>query len=117
VHVHESGSAQWVAVVAMGFIGLSAGSTNTIFGSLWPELYGTRFLGGIKALTTAAMVFSSALGPGVMGALIDAGVSIERQCFVIALYCFAVGVFAWSLQARMRETQPALFAENLGEKT
>lgn len=106
--VLSSGSAPWVAVVCMAFIGLSAGSTNTIFGSLWPELYGTRHLGGIKALTTAAMVFASALGPGLMGTLIDAGVSIERQCFVIALYCFSVGVLAWSLQGRMLETQPAL---------
>lgn len=110
------GNAPWVAVISMAFIGLSAGSTNTIFGSLWPELYGTQHLGGIKALTTAAMVFSSALGPGLMGSLIDAGVSLERQCFVIGLYCFAVGGLAWLLQDKMRETQPILMAEKFGEK-
>ncbi|MEL7543160.1 MAG: MFS transporter [Pseudomonadota bacterium] len=106
------GNAPTVAFIAMALIGLSAGSTNTIFGSLWPELYGTRHLGGIKALATAAMVFSSALGPGIMGVLLDWGVSIERQCFVIAVYCFAVAAMAFALRDRMRATQPALNAGN-----
>lgn len=109
----SSSNAPWIAVVAMAFIGLSAGSTNTIFGSLWPELYGTRHLGGIKALTTAAMVFSSALGPGLMGTLIDAGVSLERQCFVLGLYCFSVGVLAKTLHGRMLRAQPELHAAKL----
>lgn len=100
-----------VAFVAMALIGLSAGSTNTIFGSLWPELYGTRHLGGIKALATAAMVFSSALGPGLMGMLLDWGISIEQQCFVIAVYCFAVAALAYALRHRMRVTQPTLNRE------
>ncbi|MGI9407450.1 MAG: MFS transporter [Hyphomicrobiaceae bacterium] len=103
------GNDPWVAVIGMALIGFSAGSTNTIFGSVWPELYGTRHLGSSKALATAAMVFSSALGPGVMGVLIDAGVSLERQFLAMAVYCFAVSGLAIALQGRMRLTQPELY--------
>ncbi|MEL6423434.1 MAG: MFS transporter, partial [Pseudomonadota bacterium] len=107
--VLASGNTPLLALIAMVLIGLTAGSTNTVFGALWPELYGTRRLGAIKALATAAMVFSSALGPGAMGVMLDAGISIERQCAVIGLFCLAVAVLARSLRHQMRQTQPALY--------
>ncbi len=113
--VLASGSAPWIAIVTMTILGLSAGSTGTIFGSLWPELYGTRHLGAIKALAAAGMVFSSALGPGIMGALIDAGVSLERQFSVMAIYCFAVVLLAFALHSEMHKTQPALTATGSGD--
>jgi MFS family permease len=110
-----SGSSTWVAVATMTILGLAGGSTGTIFGSLWPELYGTRHLGSIKALAAAGMVFSSAIGPGVMGVLIDAGVSLEQQFIGMAVFCFTVVLLALSLQTRMRETQPELTATKPGD--
>ena len=107
--VLAAGDAPANALVAMACIGLSAGSTNTIFGSLWPELYGTRHLGGIKAFATAAMVFSSALGPGVVGVLLDLGVGIDQQCVAMGVVCFLVGGLARLLRTRMNMTQPELY--------
>jgi MFS family permease len=75
--------------IFMALLGTSYGISSTLFGAIWPEIYGTTHLGGIRSITVALMVFSSALGPGVSGLLIDAGVSYIGQIFVMGLYCLA----------------------------
>ena len=79
--------ALWGAYAFMTLLGVSQGITLSLFGALWPELYGTRHLGSIRAVTFAAMVFGTALGPGVTGALIDAGVGFESQLGAMAGWC------------------------------
>ncbi|MGB7334871.1 MAG: MFS transporter [Salaquimonas sp.] len=78
--------------VFMGFLGVSYGISSTLFGSIWPEIYGTLHLGSIRSVTVAMMVFSSALGPGVTGLLIDQDVSYISQIFVMGVYCLAASV-------------------------
>ena len=67
-------------------MGISNGLANVLGSSLWAEIYGVRFLGGIKALTTALMVFSTAFGTALFGFLIDNGYSIENIAMISALY-------------------------------
>ncbi len=74
-------------VAFMFLLGMSYGVSNAVFGAIWPEVYGIRHLGSIRAVTTAAMVFASALGPGLTGWLIDIGISFERQLLVMSVYC------------------------------
>jgi len=89
----------WVALVALGSIGMTAGAGMATVGAMWAELYGTRHLGSIRALSVAAMVFSSALGPGLTGILIDFGVGFESQCVVMGLYCLAMSpVIVWLMR-------------------
>jgi MFS family permease len=86
----------------MALFGLTQGAGTALLGALWPELYGTRNLGAIKALATSAMVFSSALGPGVTGLLIDAGYMFPDQTWGFAVWCLlASGLFV-AAQARLR---------------
>ena len=59
---------------------------NVLGSSLWAEIYGVKFLGGIKALTTALMVFSTAFGTAFFGFLIDKGFSIEHIFMISAIY-------------------------------
>lgn len=80
---------QYGIFVFMGLLGLSYGISSTLFGAIWPEIYGTAHLGGVRSITVACMVFSSAMGPGVSGLLIDFGVSYLTQIFVMGLYCLA----------------------------
>lgn len=75
--------------------GLSAGMMSTVFGTIWAELYGTSRLGAVRALSHAAMVFFSALGPVCMGFALDAGLSIDT----IALACIAYMIIATVLAA------------------
>jgi MFS family permease len=82
--------APWVWIVALGLLGLTQGSAQALWGALWPELYGTRHLGGVRAMATTAMVFSTAAGPGITGLLIDAGIDFPAQTGALALWCLAV---------------------------
>ena len=47
------------AYVFLGLIGVSNGLANILGSSTWAEIYGVKFIGSIKALTTAFMVFST----------------------------------------------------------
>lgn len=82
-----SQDAQWSAFLFMGLLGISYGLTSTLFGALWPEIYGLAHLGAIRAIVVAVMVFSTAMGPGITGFLIDAGVSYPAQIVAMGLYC------------------------------
>lgn len=84
--------AQWSAFVFFALIGVSYGFSATLFGAIWPELYGTKHLGAIRAVTVALAVFCTAAGPGLTGWLIDKGVSYPGQIMVMGIYCFAVFV-------------------------
>ena len=44
-----------------------------------PEVYGTNHLGSVRAMATALMVVSTAIGPGITGLAIDWGVSFPQQ--------------------------------------
>jgi Arabinose efflux permease len=69
-----------------GLIGVSNGLANVLGSSTWAEIYGVRYIGGIKAITTALMVFSTAFGTAIFGVLIDNGFSIEYIAIVSVLY-------------------------------
>ena len=74
------------AFIFLGFVGISNGLANVLGSSTWAEIYGVKFIGSIKALTTAFMVFSTAFGTAVFGLMIDNGFSIENIAFVSGIY-------------------------------
>ena len=74
------------AYVFLGLIGVSNGLANILGSSTWAEIYGVKYIGSIKALTTAFMVFSTAFGTAVFGLLIDNGFTTETIAFVGAAY-------------------------------
>ena len=53
------------AFIFLGLVGISNGLANVLGSSTWAEIYGVKFIGSIKALTTAFMVFSTAFGTAV----------------------------------------------------
>ena len=74
------------AYIFLGLIGVSNGLANILGSSTWAEIYGVKYIGSIKALTTAFMVFSTAFGTAVFGLLIDNGFTIENIAFVGGAY-------------------------------
>ena len=58
-------------VTFMMFAGITSGFATSIAGSLWAELYGTKYLGEIKSVVTSGVIASTALSPGLMGYLIS----------------------------------------------
>jgi len=75
-----------MAALGMAFMALAQGANATLPNAFWAEFYGTKNLGGIKALATAVMVLGSAFGPLMTGYLIDFGVIFEDQMIGIAVY-------------------------------
>ena len=72
--------------IFLGLIGISNGLANVLGSSTWAEIYGVKYIGSIKALTTALMVFSTAFGTALFGILIDNGLSIEQIAIVSGVY-------------------------------
>ena len=79
-------STPWGAALGFFFLAMTAGANSTIPNAFWAEMFGTAHLGAIKAMAAAVMVFGSAVGPGITGYMIDAGVGIETQFLWIAGY-------------------------------
>ena len=95
-------NADWSLFLMMALIGLTAATSATILGALWAELYGTQHLGGIRALTTAAMVVASAASPGLMGWMLDAGITLETQAMWMAAYTVLASITMAALQPQLR---------------
>ena len=74
------------AYLFLGLIGISNGLANVLGTSTWAEIYGVKYIGSIKALTTAFMVFSTAFGTAIFGLLIDSGFSVENIAFIAVIY-------------------------------
>ena len=69
-----------------GLMGVSNGLSNVLGSSTWAEIYGVKYIGSIKALTTAMMVFSTAFGTAIFGVVIDLGYSIEVIAMISSAY-------------------------------
>ena len=74
------------AYIFLGLIGISNGLANILGSSTWAEIYGVKYIGSIKALTTALMVFSTAFGTALFGLLIDRGFSVENIALISGSY-------------------------------
>ena len=80
--------APFTAFIFLGLVGISNGFANILGSSTWAELYGVKYLGSIKALTTALMVFATAFGTALFGFLIDIGFTVEGIAVVSGTYIF-----------------------------
>ena len=74
------------AFIFLGLVGISNGFANILGSSTWAELYGVKYLGSIKALTTALMVFATAFGTALFGFLIDIGFTVGNIAAVSGIY-------------------------------
>ena len=81
-------SAPSTIFIFMILLGFSYGMSSTLFGAIWPEVYGTRYLGSLRAVIVSLMVFMSAVGPGVTGLLIDVGIPFNVQLIYMGSFCF-----------------------------
>ena len=90
-------TAEWSIFLFFLLLGTSYGISQTLFGALWPEIYGTTHLGAIRSGIVAMMVFATAAGPGLTGWLIDQGIDLPTQMQVAGAYCIAMGVILFGV--------------------
>lgn len=92
----------WAPFAFMALTGMSNGLSTTLFGAIWPEIYGLRHLGAIRSLVVSAGVLASAVGPGLTGALIDAGVDYPAQIVAMGGYCLLISLVMLYVSLRVR---------------
>lgn len=96
----------WSIVVFMLLYGITNGLSLSLFGAVWPEVYGVEHLGSIRSVIVAVLVLASAAGPGVAGLLIDAGVAYPTQIAALGAYCLLASItVAWfvsRIRSRLR---------------
>ena len=79
-------SSPWTLLAGFIFLAMTAGANTTLPNAFWAEFYGTRNLGAIKAMAAAVMVLGSAIGPGLTGLAIDAGIGIEVHFMLLQVF-------------------------------
>lgn len=94
------------AGLAMALMGLTAGGTTVLFGTVWAELYGAAHLGAIRALAVSLMVMATALAPAILGLLIDLGVSLEAQFVTLTAYILACSLVLLRFRTRFAPVLP-----------
>ena len=85
--------------------GFGAGMPFTAHTALISELYGTRYLGEIKAVFMPAGVFASALSPMMMGMLIDQGFGLAALLGLnmgLAILAHSSAMLTFALTSRRR---------------
>ena len=86
-------------------MGISNGLANVLGSSTWAEIYGVKYIGSIKALTTSMMVFSTAFGTAIFGMIIDYGYSIEVIATISLCYMAVANILIIIFK---RKIQPIL---------
>jgi predicted MFS family arabinose efflux permease len=87
--------------IFLGLMGMTNGFANVLGSATWAELYGVKYLGGIKAMTSALMVFSTAFGTAMFGFLIDKGFTIEEIASVSGLYIATMFILLFLIKNRL----------------
>ena len=89
-------NSEFSSFVFFALVGITNGLANVLGSSTWAEIYGVKFIGSIKALSTSLMVFATASGTAIFGILIDYGLSINQIAVYSAFYiasCFLILFF------------------------
>jgi MFS family permease len=103
------GGAQSLTTAAFGMalLGVGLGIQATLPTAFWAEFFGTRHIGAIKAVSSSIMVFGSAIGPAVSGALIDMGMTFPQQMFWIGAYFAGANILVWLAVRDARKILPS----------
>lgn len=71
------------ALIFLILAGITVGMSGTVQTALIAEIYGTKKMGAIRSVFTMFMVVSTALGPLLVGILIDVGIAFEYIILLI----------------------------------
>lgn len=80
------------AFIFLILAGITVGMSGTVQTSLIAEMYGTERMGAIRSVFTMFMVVSTALGPLLLGFLLDLNVSFTYIMLLIFAFMFLVAL-------------------------
>jgi MFS family permease len=90
--------------VFLGLIGITNGFANVLGSSTWAEIYGVKYIGSIKALTSGLMVFATATGTAVFGILIDSGYTINSIAIFSSIYIGIIVLLLFFFRKKIEPT-------------
>ena len=83
--IFSFGDSYLTVFVGFIFLGITQGTAMTIGGTFWPNYFGTKHLGAIRSLSTSSMVFGTALGPFIVGQILDLNISYNLILFFMSI--------------------------------
>ncbi|MFC1674044.1 MFS transporter, partial [Pseudomonadota bacterium] len=89
--------------------GLTVGASTVLISSAWADVFGVKYLGSIRALTSALTVLSTAIAPLWAGWLLDTGWAVESIALGAAAIVVATGVAAQFPAKNLRDLRSAKF--------
>lgn len=94
--------ASLAAFAFMGLIGASTGLAHTIVSAMWAEVYGVERLGTIRSFSVMLVVAGTAVGPALVGPMIDAGWPVALIATLFAAFGGLATLLALSARSRAR---------------
>ncbi|MEC9292537.1 MAG: MFS transporter [Pseudomonadota bacterium] len=85
----------YLMFVYFALIATSTGLSAVTSTSLWPELYGTRYLGTIKSIAMFVGIGASALGPMITGYFLKINIDVGTLLFWSIVYMGAASVLTY----------------------
>lgn len=76
-------------------LGASVGMSGTISNAMWPELFGTRYLGTIKSIAMFVGIGASALGPIIVGYALKLNADIGALLIFAMIYITGASVLTY----------------------
>jgi MFS family permease len=95
------------AAIGFGFLGMTQGLAMTIGGTFWPTYYGTKNLGSVRSLSTSTMVFGTAIGPAVVGKLLDIDVNYNFILLGMSILAVIASLSLWITMLKAPQLLPS----------
>ncbi|MDA0763689.1 MAG: MFS transporter [Proteobacteria bacterium] len=88
------------AAIGFSFLGMTQGLAMIIGGTFWPVYYGTKNLGSVRSLSTSCMVFGTAIGPAVVGKLLDFSINYNLILLGMSFLAIIASVSLWFIMLK-----------------
>jgi len=79
-------------ILVFVFLGTMQGAYSVVYGTFFPEFFGTKNLASIRTVGLAVMVLSSAIGPVLSGYFIDLGYEIDAQFMFMSFFAIFASI-------------------------
>ena len=88
------------AAIGFSFLGMTQVLAMMIGGTFWPVYYGTKNLGSVRSLSTSCMVFGTAIGPAVVGKLLDFSINYNLILLGMSFLAIIASVSLWFIMLK-----------------
>jgi MFS family permease len=93
-----------VIPIYLTLAGATMGTVQPFQSAVLAEIYGTGYFGEVRAVVTSSNVLMGALGPALIGLLVDRGVTFDQAFLGMALYTLIATALLFAAGVVMKRT-------------